>query len=463
MLRIQVLRMKLHQVHRSSTFESFLGFMNLFGTDGIRGKFGNGFFTQTHLESFAHAFCEWLIHDKQCAKPRILLVHDTRISCASIKTMLLSGMQGYEITLFDAGVLPTPAALHLMKTGLFDAAIIISASHNPWYDNGIKIVDTCGKLTETDEQHISAYYEKHTSCCKSLLHQAQMKVYDGFHAYVDQVMHGTRSLDLTSMKIALDCANGAMYRVAPEVMRLYGAQVVVLHDTPTGQNINDNCGALHPESLQKAVVDQHADIGFAFDGDGDRLIVVNRDGVIKDGDDILAILMQLSAYKSQRAVVGTVMSNEGFAQFCAQQGKQLFRASVGDKYVVERMVAENVLLGGEPAGHIIMRDLIPSGDGLLVALQVLKAMMLTHNNTLKTFDKFPQITVNVGYSIPRAQCEPAVQALTAEAQKSLPSGRVLIRFSGTEPLIRIMVEAESKEICQKLAADLKQRVLEIVG
>lgn len=437
--------------------------MNLFGTDGVRGKFGNGFFTQEHIELFGQAFCEWLTHTKQCPKPRILLVHDTRISCASIKAMLFQGMQGYPVTLFDAGVLPTPAALHLMKTGLFDAGIIVSASHNPWYDNGIKVVDRSGKLTEVDEQLISEYYHAKTSCCKSVLNHACMNTYDGFHGYVDQVMKLTGSLDLTPMKIVLDCANGAMYRVAPEVMRLYGAQVIVLHDTPTGQNINDNCGALHPESLQKAVVEQHADIGFAFDGDGDRLIVVNREGAIKDGDDILSVLMQLPAYKDQRAVVGTVMSNEGFAQFCARQGKTLLRAAVGDKYVVERMIAENVLLGGEPAGHIIMRDLIPSGDGLLVALQVLKAMQLTKHDMVNTFHKFPQVTVNVGYSVPRAQCEPAVKVLAAEAQKSLPSGRVLIRFSGTEPLIRIMVEAESQEVCQKLAADLKAKVLEIIN
>jgi len=435
---------------------------NLFGTDGVRGKFGTGFFIQEHLETFARAFGEWLIHAKQCAQPRILLVHDTRSSCAPIKTMLFNGMQQYPVTMFDAGVLPTPAALHLMKTGLFDAGIIISASHNPWYDNGIKIVDRSGKLTEADELLISGYYEAHKSCCASVSLQAQMIPHDGFHVYVDQVMKLTGPLDLKDTKIVLDCANGAMYCVAPEVMRLYGAWVTVLYDAPTGQNINADCGALHPESLQKAVVEQHADIGFAFDGDGDRLIVVNREGAIKDGDDILSVLMQLPSYKDQSAVVGTVMSNEGFALFCAQQGKKLLRAAVGDKYVVERMVAENVFLGGEPAGHIIMRDLLPTGDGLLVALQLLKVMNLTKHDLVKTFHKFPQITVNVGYSVPRAQCESAVKALAAEAEKLLPSGRVLIRFSGTEPLIRIMVEAESKETCQKLAQELRQRVLEIV-
>jgi phosphoglucosamine mutase len=435
---------------------------NVFGTDGVRGKFGTGFFVQEHLETFARAFCEWLIHTKQRAQPRILLVHDTRSSCAPIKTMLFNGMQHYSATIFDAGVLPTPAALHVMKTGLFDAGIIISASHNPWYDNGIKIVDRSGKLTEADELLISGYYEAHKSCCASSSLQAQMVPYDGFHVYVDQVMQLTGPLDLTSTKIVLDCAHGAMYRVAPEVMRLYGAQVVVLHNAPTGQNINDNCGALHPESLQKAVVEQHADIGFAFDGDGDRLIVVNREGAIKDGDDILSVLMQLPAYKDQAAVVGTVMSNEGFVQFCARQGKKLLRAAVGDKYVVERLIAENLFLGGEPAGHIIMRDLIPSGDGLLVALQLLKAMRLNKQDLVQTFHKFPQVTINVGYTVPRAQFESAVKALAAEAQKSLLSGRVLIRFSGTEPLIRIMVEAESKETCQKLAEELKKKVLGII-
>lgn len=434
---------------------------NLFGTDGIRGKFGTGFFVQESLERFAQAFSEWIIHERGCTHPRLLIVHDTRISCSSIKTMLLQGMQQYPMVLFDAGVLPTPAALHLMKTGQFDAALIISASHNPWYDNGIKIVDRSGKLTEADELSISRYYDEQKCCCASVTHQARMTQYDGFHGYVDSLIKLTGPLDLTHMKIVLDCAHGAMYRVAPEVMRLYGAHVVVLHDMPTGQNINDHCGALHPESLQKAVVDQHADIGFAFDGDGDRLIVVNAAGQVKDGDDIVALLMLLPSYKNLSAVVGTVMSNGGLERYLFEHNKRLIRAAVGDKYVLEKLVAENLLLGGEPAGHIIMRDLIPTGDGLLVALHVLKAMRCTENYAIHTFTKFPQLTVNVAYTQSRAQCEPRIKAVAVDAQHLLKAGRVSIRFSGTEPLIRIMVEAETQEICHRVAMELKKHILEI--
>lgn len=429
---------------------------NLFGTDGIRGTAGKGLFVEEKLLTIGKAIARWACMTYG-ANPKLLLVHDTRISAGFVKSALKTGLLQFPLTIVDAGVLPTPAAAHLMneQSRPFHAALIISASHNPYQDNGIKIMDAAtGKLSLADELIISELIMNGvTPRLQSYGHEEENP--QAAARYCAQLTaHFTPNI-LAGKTIVLDTANGATFQIAPTVFTTLGAHVITINNTPNGSNINEQCGALHLEQLQKAVLEHDADIGFAFDGDGDRVMAVNAQGQIKDGDDILALLLTHPDYQATRAVVGTVMSNEGFARFLQTRGKMLIRAKVGDKYVAEQLATERLLLGGEPSGHIILRNIIGTGDGILVALKVLETIVQTGNTTFETFTKYPQamknITVTTKHDLSK---EPFATKLEA-VQNTLPAGRILVRYSGTEPVLRIMTEADTVEhaqaACQELA------------
>lgn len=433
---------------------------NLFGTDGIRGTAGQGLFVEEKLIAIGKALGRWAC-ERYGDAPHILLIHDTRISADDVKTALMRGLLTAPIGVYDGQVLPTPAAAHLMRqaTPKFSAAIIISASHNPYQDNGIKIIDAAsGKLALADELRISelSYEElarKQITTAQLVGHKQLFT--EAAARYCAAICQLFPANFLQGKKIVLDTAHGATYQVAPEIFTKLGANVITINHTPNGYNINEKCGALHLEQLQAAVIQETADIGFAFDGDGDRLMTVTANGTIKDGDDVLALLSNHPTYATTKHIVGTIMSNEGLANYLAQRGKTLLRTPVGDKYIAERLATDNLLLGGEPSGHSIVRDLVATGDGILVALKVLETIALTDNKNFETFTKYPQLTTNLIVTTKEDLTREPFAGYIRTVKNGLSSGRIEVRYSGTEPVLRIMAEADTVEhaqaACQQLA------------
>ncbi len=434
--------------------------MNLFGTDGIRNKVGAYPFTQEALPLIGKALALWA-EEKYGAQACFLIAQDTRYSGPWIKAGLMSGLLRYPVTVYDAGVMPTPGVFHLMHTdSTFTVGIIISASHNPAEDNGIKLVDgQSGKLLPLDEKRI----------CELINHQEKDRDFASLGkeiSFLQAKMLYRKALSrlfsptlLADKTIVLDCANGASSVIAPQLFRELGATVIGIHNDPDGFNINRHCGATSPESLQKAVVAHNAFMGFAFDGDADRVIAVNRNGELKDGDDLLAVLRAHSDYRDQRVLVSTVMANYGLTVHLTSLEKKLMRTQVGDKYVLEALDSEDLLLGGEPSGHIILKNIIRTGDGMLVALKVLETAIQTGNELLESFTKFPQVVINVPIKQKKDLNEPPLSTFIAAQKEQLTTGRLHIRYSGTESLIRVLVEGRDleqvKEVAQAVANHLQ--------
>ena len=411
---------------------------NLFGTDGIRGTVGASLFTPENIPNLGTAIGHWLV-GKFPAPITVLIGHDTRESCGWIKAALQTGLSQIPITVIDGGVLPTPTVLQRVRQNNYTCGIVISASHNPYHDNGVKIMSPSGKISLDDELEISRLYSVRGECF------AKQNV--------------SNHIERT---IVLDCANGATYQLAPEQFRAAGYRVVTIHDQPNGKNINDNCGALHPESLQQTVLAHNAHLGFAFDGDGDRVIAVNSRGEIKDGDDLIALLLSHPTYANTPTVVGTIMTNRGFELYLEQNGKQLIRANVGDKYVAEQLETHNLLIGGEPSGHVILRDHLPTGDGIFCALRVVEAVKLSNNWGLDTFTKFPQVMINVRVKERKDLNAEPLAGLIAAAHAALGPGRLVIRYSGTEPLLRIMAEAPEHAVALHSVQNLSEQITKLL-
>lgn len=418
---------------------------SLFGTDGIRTRVGNYPLDSITLPRIGDAFARFALQ-KYGPKTKILLGTDTRISCAFIKSALKMGLLRHDIELYDAQVLPTPAVHALVHGGnQFALGIIISASHNPYQDNGIKIVDSItGKLSPEDEQLLSQLMQE----------EQQEPSYDALGTehiyltaadeYAQKILTHFNPRCLVGKKVVLDCAHGATAAIAPTIFEQLGADVITINNRPNGKNINDHCGAVYPQPLQKAVLEHTADIGCAFDGDGDRITVVSKDGAIKDGDAILSLLLDHPNYASQNALVGTVMTNQGLEQLLVNRGKHLVRTPVGDKYIAHALHEQNLLLGGEPSGHIIMRDYLSSSDGIFAALRVIQVMLHTGNNALQTFTPFPNILINLPVAQKKELSASPCAELIAATKAQLPHGRLIVRYSGTENLLRIFVEDQDK-------------------
>jgi len=431
---------------------------SLFGTDGIRTRIGTYPLTLESLPSLGKALAHW-VTQRYGPQAHILLAHDTRNSCGFVKAALKSGLLLSDLTVHDAQVLPTPAVFKLIELNKkFACGIIISASHNPFYDNGIKLIDArTGKLTNIDEAHIT-----------QLFHELPQHTYENFgqkiifagaqQQYTESICSLFAPDVLKNRTIVVDCAHGATSMVAPQIFTALGAHTISINNQPNGTNINHACGALHPQQLQEAVVANQADAGFAFDGDGDRVVMVNKKGEIKDGDDILALLLTHPAYKETQSVVGTVMTNQGFEVYLKNSGKSLIRVPVGDKYITERLEQENITLGGEQSGHIIMRDYLPTGDGIYSALRVLQTLTITNNWEMETFKKYPQILVNIPVRIKKdlgiAPLEPLIQA----SQARLHRGRLVVRYSGTENFLRIMAEDDDLHHIQMIVTELSEKL-----
>ncbi|MGB2063623.1 Phosphoglucosamine mutase [Marinomonas gallaica] len=434
-----------------------------FGTDGIRGEVGKDPITPEFMLKLGWAAGQvFKEHDK-----KILIGKDTRISGYMFESALESGIVAAGADVRLVGPMPTPAIAYLTRTFRASAGIVISASHNPYTDNGIKFFSAQGgKISDELEEKIEYFLDQPMVVVESSLIGRAKRIDDAAGRYIEYCK-GTFpiGLQLSGLKIVVDCADGATYHVAPRVFSELGADVIPIGVNPDGLNINEDSGATKPELLRKNVLAEEADIGIALDGDGDRLILVDRFGKVCDGDDVLYIIANhlMHTGRFNGGVVGTLMSNFGLELAFSENGIGFSRAKVGDRYVNEKLIQHGWVLGGEPSGHIVCRDITTTGDGIIAALQVLRAMIeegKALHELLEGLIKFPQKLKNVRVAARFAPAEePALQKAIAMANEKLNGlGRVLLRASGTEPLIRVMVEGRDQEMVDELVDYLAAEV-----
>jgi phosphoglucosamine mutase len=442
----------------------------LFGTDGVRGKFGTPPVTPDFFLKLGWAAGRIVSSSDRAAK-KIVLGKDTRISSYALESALEAGVISAGVDVHRLGAMPTPGVAFLTQELGADAGIVISASHNPHEDNGLKLFSREGtKLSDEDEILIESELEKPMEVVASGQLGKAFRVKDADRLY-SKFCKATVSLrfDLSRYRIVIDCANGAAYNIAPSIFREFGASVIEIGTAPNGLNINQNCGSTSPSNLVQVVRDNKADVGIALDGDGDRLIMVDHKGEIVDGDELLFIIAKhrLSLKLLSGGVVGTQMSNLGLERALNNIGLDFERSKVGDRYVLELMQKGGWTLGGESSGHIICKDLATTGDGLVAAIQVFGAMTsenLSLYELKKGVSKLPQIMLNVRINPGTDVASlPEVQETVFRAQELIGErGRVLIRASGTEPLIRIMVEGDSTEEVERIAKMLGKKIESIV-
>ncbi|MDC5099128.1 phosphoglucosamine mutase [Acinetobacter baumannii] len=438
--------------------------MSYFGTDGIRGKFGQMPITPEFALKLGFAAGKVLKRTSPKNKLLVVLGKDTRLSGYILESALQAGLNAAGVYVHLLGPLPTPAIAHLTRALHAHAGIVISASHNPYFDNGIKFFSSEGKkLPDSLQEEINKELEKDLFIEDTANLGKSVRVTDANGRYIEFCKSTfPYHFDLNNLKIVVDCAHGAAYSVGPSVFRELGAKVVALYNEPDGLNINENCGSTHPESLQKAVVEHGADLGIAFDGDADRVVMVDKFGNLIDGDHILYILAT-QAKNKPAGVVGTVMSNMALEVALEKANVGFVRAKVGDRYVLQALEENGWVTGGEPSGHILTLDKSTTGDAIIAALQVL-TVMVEQNKALHElvngFKLYPQVLVNVRleqmldpYSIP------ALVAEFNKAEEQLKGrGRILIRKSGTEPVIRVMVEGDNEQEVKTLAEHLANAV-----
>ncbi len=440
-----------------------------FGTDGIRGKVGESPITADFFLKLGWAAGQVF---SQEGHNFVLVGKDTRISGYMFESALEAGLTAAGVDTHLLGPMPTPAVAYLTRTLRASAGIVISASHNPYYDNGVKFFSVQGtKLPDDIEKKIEHYIDAPMTTVDSSILGKAKRIGDAAGRYIEfcKASIPTR-LDFSGMKIVVDCAHGATYHIAPHVLRELGADIVVIGAEPNGLNINEGCGATKPDKLVAAVLESKADFGIALDGDGDRLVMVDHKGEVVDGDELIYIIAKSRQDAGQMSgpVVGTLMTNLGMEYGLKNLGIELLRANVGDRYVLEMLSAHSGILGGENSGHIICLDRTTTGDGIIAALQVMAEMHDTGHtlNELKSgMQKYPQILVNVKTAKKMTtEAEASIQkAVKAVEDKLGDKGRVLLRASGTEPLIRVMVEGEDAGAVEKYANQLAEDVKKAIG
>ena len=435
-----------------------------FGTDGVRGKVGTNPLTPDFVLKLGWAAGKVLATQGS----RVVLIgKDTRISGYMLESALEAGLAAAGLSAAFTGPMPTPAVAYLTRTFRAEAGIVISASHNPYYDNGIKFFSTQGtKLPDEVEEAIEAMLEQPMDCVESAELGRASRIKDAAGRYIEFCKSTFPAhLSLENYKIVVDCANGATYEIAPSVMRELGAEVIEIGTEPDGMNINEKCGATDIKALQEKVLEVKADVGLAYDGDGDRLIMVDHLGNKVDGDQVLFIIAReaLREGRLNGGVVGTLMSNMSLELALKQLAIPFVRANVGDRYVLEQMQERGWGLGGENSGHIIIADRNTTGDGIIASLAVLTAMAkhrLSLNELADAVKLFPQVLINVRFAGGDNPLESdAVKTVAADVEKRLAGkGRILLRKSGTEPLIRVMVECEDGVLAQKCAEEIADAV-----
>jgi phosphoglucosamine mutase len=438
-----------------------------FGTDGIRGRVGEFPITPDFMLKLGWA--AGMAFRKQ-GKCRILIGKDTRISGYMFESALEAGLSAAGADVMLLGPMPTPAIAYLTRTFHAEAGIVISASHNPHHDNGIKFFSGQGtKLPDDIELMIEELLDAPMTVVESGQLGKVSRINDAAGRYIEFCKSSVpSSTDFAGLKIVVDCANGAAYKVAPSVFRELGAEVSVLSAQPDGLNINDDCGSTHVEALQAAVVAQQADLGIAFDGDADRVLMVDHTGALVDGDELLFIIARdlQERGKLQGGVVGTLMSNLGLELALADLGIPFVRAKVGDRYVVAELLARNWQMGGENSGHLVCFQHTTTGDAIIAALQVLLALRRRGQSLAEArqgLRKCPQVLINVRFAGGVDPLEhPAVRDASARVTEQMAGrGRVLLRKSGTEPLVRVMVEGDDEAQVRGYADELAKVVAEV--
>lgn len=449
----------------------------IFGTDGVRGlanrdvtpelALGLGVAAARVLTARQHG----AIGPRSARRPRALVGRDGRMSGEFLSAALSAGLASAGVDVVDLGILPTPAIAFLTAVRKAELGVVVSASHNPMADNGIKFLTGAGhKLADDLEDEIAALlYQEWERPVGPAVGQLSNDSGWGKHEYVDHLL-STIDTRLDGLRIAIDCANGAASEVAPRALRQAGADVVVINASPDGRNINEKCGSTHPEQLQATVIASEADFGFAFDGDADRCLAVDASGTLVDGDQLMGLLarsMKRRGRLAQDTLVVTVMSNLGLLQAMDAEGIAVEQTAVGDRYVLERMRSRGLSLGGEQSGHVILSDYATTGDGVLTALQV-AAHVAAAGVPLAELTSFvrrlPQVLLNVsGVDRTRVAQDEVLSAAVAQVQAELgEDGRVLLRPSGTEPLVRVMVEADTAErasaAAERLAGVVRERL-----
>lgn len=439
-----------------------------FGTDGIRGKVGHSAINPEFVTKLGWAAGKVLAGK---GTNKVLIGKDTRISGYMLESALEAGLSAAGINVGLLGPMPTPAIAYLTKTFRSEAGIVISASHNPYYDNGIKFFSANGyKLDDEVELAIEAMLELPMDCVESDKLGKATRINDAAGRYIE-FCKGTfpSELSLTGMKIVVDCAHGATYHIAPSVLSELGAEIIEIGTKPNGININHQVGATSMRACVEAVLEHKADLGFALDGDGDRIMLVDHEGNVVDGDQIIFIIARDSLKNGRLSggVVGTQMSNLGLEIALDNLGIPFARSKVGDRYVMELLKEKGWHIGGENSGHVLNLSTISTGDGIVAGLQVLTAMLHTEKSLkslLSGMTKFPQKLVNVRYepcAIDYCADQRVLDAVTEAEQALGDTGRVLLRKSGTEPLIRVMVEAQSVDDADKWSAHIAQVVTKI--
>ena len=455
--------------------------MSYFGTDGIRGKFGELPITPDFILKLGYVTGLVLIenNDNAARKPSVVIGKDTRLSGYVIEGALQAGFNAAGVDVYMLGPLPTPAIAHLTRSFNADAGVVISASHNPYFDNGIKLFSGDGKkLTDEMQDAINDKLKAIMAATGSndtlmpILDPAQLgknnRIDDAKGRYIEFCKGSfPYQYDLDHLTVVVDCANGAGYSVAPRVMRELGANVIAINNKPDGININADCGSTHPEGLQAAVLKYEADVGIALDGDGDRIVMVDEAGNLVDGDGILYVLATQGINKA-KGVVGTLMSNMGLELALKAAEIEFTRAKVGDRYVMQELEANGWILGGEPSGHILCLDKSRTGDAIIASLQILAVMQARGkalSDLTEGFEVLPQKLVNVRLSQMQDPFEHAeLVAAFEKARATLEGrGRLLIRQSGTEPMIRVMVESDDEIECDVMANDLADKIKAILG
>ena len=431
--------------------------MALFGTDGVRGVAGVDLTAELAFNlSTAAATVLADLGEFAGHRPTAIVGQDSRASGQYLEEAICRGLSSAGIDVYRVGILPTPAISFLVKDRGADLGVMISASHNPASDNGIKFFDRTGsKLADQIEAKIEGVLGKTV-----VSNNGAGRVIEDFEAKESYIKNLLKSLDgnLSGIKVVVDCANGAASFVAPDVLKRAGAEVIAISASPNGLNINDNCGSTHLESLIAAVKDEGADIGIAHDGDADRVLAIDDKGSVIDGDFILGILAQDMELPT-KTVVGTVMTNLGLIKALEEKGIKFIATAVGDRYVLEEMLAGGHVLGGEQSGHIIMSKYANTGDGLLTALQLISKLKKSGKSAseLASFMKrYPQVLINVsGVAKEKLASNQVIAKAVKNVEKKLSDkGRVLLRASGTEALIRVMIEAQDLSLAQELASEL---------
>ncbi len=428
-----------------------------FGTDGIRGRTNAGAMTAAMAMKVGQAAGAHFVRGNH--RHRVVIGKDTRLSGYMLENALVSGFTSVGMDVVQVGPMPTPAVAMLTRSMRADLGVMLSASHNPYFDNGIKLFGPDGfKLSDADEHEIESLLEQEPVLAASEKIGRARRVEDARGRYI----HFAKScfpeeLRLDDLKVVIDCANGAAYQVAPSALWELGAEIVAIGVSPNGTNINNQCGSTHPHLLQETVVASGADIGIALDGDADRLIVVDEQGRVVDGDQIMGLIGSSWAREGRLTgggVVATVMSNLGLERFLAGEGLSLERTAVGDRYVLERMRSGGFNVGGEQSGHMILSDYATTGDGLVASLQLLAEMVRQQkraSDLFHLFDPVPQLLKNVRFSGGRPLNDARVKAVIADAEAELNgSGRLVIRPSGTEPVIRVMAEGDDAALVERV-------------